>query len=228
MEKNIPKVSGPNNQYSYFVGPNPSTTINPKSKCPKIDCSVFIGPFSSIIGDVTIDKNVFIACNAAIRADEGTPFYIGSNTNIQDGVILHGLEKQYIDVNNKKYSIYVGNNVSCAHGCVVHGPCFVGDYTFVGVKAVIFNAYISEHCFVGTGAIVSNGVIIDSHKFVPPGAIIDTQEKADSLGPVPTSVEEFTKEVLAVNREFPYSYSLLFGNTRCSCGLCCNSKTLSW
>ena len=216
------KPVGPSNTYNYFVGPNPCTTFVETSAFPKIDSSVFIGPFSSVIGDVTISSNVFIACNVAIRADEGTPFYIGEDSNLQDGVILHGLAHKYVSIKHKKYSIYIGNRVSCAHGCVVHGPCYVGNNTFVGVNSVIFNASVARDCFIGTGAIVTNGVVIKSNKFVPPGAIIDTQKKADALGPVPTSSEEFTKEVLSINTEFPCSYSLLFGNTKCSCGLCCD------
>lgn len=226
MENNIPNLSGPYNQYAYFVGPNPSTSINPCSVCPKIDSSTFIGPFSSIIGDVTILKNVFIACSVVIRADEGTPFYIGNNTNLQDGVILHGLEKEYVRVNDERYSIYIGNNVSCAHNCMVHGPCFIGDNVFIGFKSIVFNACVSSNCYIGIGAVVTNGVVIARGRFVPSGAVIDTQEKADSLYPVPRDDAEFAKAVIAVNTEFPSAYNLLFGDTRCSCGLCCRSNCL--
>ncbi|MGL5717530.1 MAG: hypothetical protein ACRCXT_07660 [Paraclostridium sp.] len=221
MFKCIQPVSGPYNQYSYFIGANPKTKNLPTSKVPLIDYSTFIGPFSSVIGDVTIDKNVFLACNVVVRADEGTPFYVGMNTNLQDGVIVHGLDKKYVTVNGKKYSVYIGNNVSCAHNSIVHGPCLIGDNTFVGVSATVFNAIIKDNCFVGTGAIVTNGVTIESNKFVPVGAVIDTQEKADALGKVPSSAEELAKDVLAINKEFPTAYSLMFGEVRCSCGLCC-------
>lgn len=225
MKKCFYKPIGPKNEYAYFIGPNPCTSVLHKSLSPTIDSTVFIGPFSSIIGDVTINANVFIACNASIRADEGSPFYIGSDTNIQDGVILHGLKDKYVTVNNKNYSIYIGNKVSCAHSSIVHGPCFVGNETFIGVNAVIFNAYIENNCFIGTGAIVSNGVRVAANKFIPPGAIIDTQEKADTLGLVPQSSEEFAKAIINYNVQFPYSYSLLFGDVRCSCGLCCNRNS---
>ncbi len=212
MIKSVPNPLGPSNQYTYFVGPNPCTSSVHESISPNIDPSVFIGPFSSIIGDVTLNANVFIACNVALRADEGTPFYVGSNTNIQDGVVFHGLSDKYVMVKNKKYSIYVGNNVSCAHGSVIHGPCYIGDDTFIGFKAVIFNAFIKNNCFIGTGAIVTNDVVIDSGRFVPPGAVIDTQDKANSLDTIPNTVQEFSKEVINVNTEFSSSYPLLFGN----------------
>ncbi|MED0773200.1 hypothetical protein P4T16_14285 [Bacillus siamensis] len=54
-----------------------------------------------------IKDNVYVGPNAAVRADEGTPFYIGSNTNLQDGVILHGLLKQFVSVKDRAYSISV-------------------------------------------------------------------------------------------------------------------------
>ncbi|KRE59911.1 hypothetical protein [Paenibacillus sp. Soil750] len=75
--------------------------------------------YSSVVGDVTLSKNVYIAPNATLRADEGTPFYIGENTNIQDGVVLHGLAHEYILVDSKKYSIYLANSVSIAHGALI-------------------------------------------------------------------------------------------------------------
>ena len=214
MIKSVPNPLGPSNQYTYFIGSNPCTSSVCESIYPNIDPSVFIGPFSSIIGDVTLSDNVFIACNVTLRADEGTPFYVGSNTNIQDGVVFHGLAKEYVVVKNKKYSIYVGNNVSCAHSAIIHGPCFIGDDAFIGFKAVIFNASIENNCLIGTGAIVTNGVIINSGSFVPPGAIIDTQDKANALHPLTQASQEFTKEVIEVNTEFSSSYSLLFRDSR--------------
>ncbi|NFH66009.1 hypothetical protein FDC45_10050 [Clostridium botulinum] len=51
--------------------------------------TVFIGPFSNIIGYVKICNEVFIGCNATLRADESIPFYIGYKSNTEDGVILH-------------------------------------------------------------------------------------------------------------------------------------------
>ena len=214
MIKSVPNPLGPSNQYTYFIGPNPCTSSVQESISPNINPSVFIGPFSSIIGDVTLSANVFIACNVTLRADEGTPFYVGSNTNIQDGVVFHGLAKKYVMVKNKKYSIYVGNNVSCAHNAVIHGPCFIGDDTFIGFKAVIFNAIIKNNCLIGTGAIVTNGVVINSGSLVPPGAIIDTQDKANALDSITEANQEFTKEVIDVNTEFSSSYTLFFGNSR--------------
>ncbi|MEO1693592.1 MAG: carbon dioxide-concentrating mechanism protein CcmM, partial [Cyanobacteria bacterium J06631_6] len=51
---------------------------------PQIHETAFVHSFSHIIGDVEISSNVIIAPGSSVRADEGTPFFIGENTNIQD------------------------------------------------------------------------------------------------------------------------------------------------
>jgi len=216
---------GPTNAYSYFISSNPPTSFNHISIYPTIDKTAFIGPFSSIIGDVRINKDVFIGCNVTCRADEGTPFHIGSKSNIQDGVILHGLKNMKLTVNGKLYSIYIGNEVSIAHGALIHGPCIVENNTFVGFNAIIFNSIVCYGSYIDLGAIVTNGVRIPANSYVPVGAVIDTQKKADALKKVSEDNKNFAKNVVKTNIELSEAYSLKFGDTMCSCGVCCNSKS---
>lgn len=71
---------------------------------------------SQILGNVIINDNVHIV-NAVLRADEGTPFYIGANSNIQDFAVLHGyttqkdnepIDSNLITVKDKgNFSIYI-------------------------------------------------------------------------------------------------------------------------
>ncbi|MGG4267110.1 carbonate dehydratase [Peribacillus simplex] len=201
-----------------FISPNPVTSFNPVQRFPKIDKTAFVSQFSSVIGDVTIRNNVYVAPNVSIRADEGTPFYIGSNTNIQDGVILHGLLNKKVSSGKERYSIFIGDEVTIAHGALVHGPCYIADEVFVGFKAIVYNAIVGRGSFISYNAVVTNGVRIPPGRFVPPGANIDSQKKADALSPVPKDDKEFAHEVQRVNQEFPASYHLLFGKNRCSCG----------
>ncbi len=216
-------TSNSSNDHSHcfepFISPNPITSFNPIQRFPQIDKTAFVSQFSSVIGDVSIRNNVYVAPNVSIRADEGTPFYIGSHTNIQDGVILHGLLNRKISVGSKRYSIFIGNEVSIAHGALVHGPCFIGDKVFVGFNAIVYNAIIGRGSFISYNAVITNGVRIPPNRFVPPGANIDSQVKANQLSPVPEDSKEFAREVQRVNQEFPASYHLLFGKNRCSCGM---------
>ncbi|GLX70365.1 carbonate dehydratase [Paenibacillus glycanilyticus] len=218
--------SGPFNAFTRFIGPNPVTSVNPVQRFPRIDPSAFLSPFTCVIGDVYISDNVFVAPSATLRADEGTPFFIGSNTNIQDGVILHGLANQTIQAGHIPCSIYIGNRVSIAHGAIVHGPCLIEDDVFVSFKAIVFNAYVGRGCYISMDAIVTNGVRVAPNRFVPPGAHIDTQEKADSLGAVPKDSVDFAEQVIRVNKEFPPSYHAMFGSHRCSCGISYNHANL--
>lgn len=92
---------------------------------------------------------------------------------------------------------------------------------FIGFNAIVYQAWVGEGSFISTGATVTNGVKLKANSFVPPNAAIDSQEKADSLSPIPTNQADFVKEVQRVNTEFPPAYSLSFGKNRCSCGLAC-------
>lgn len=205
-----------------FISPNPITSSNPTPNYPVIDKTAILSPFSSVIGDVVIKENIYIAPNVSIRADEGTPFLIESNTNLQDGVILHGLKNRHVTFNGNRYSIFIGNEVTIAHGALIHGPCYIGNNVFVGFHSIVYNAIVEHGVFISYNAVVTNGVKIAANRFVPPGAHIDTQEKADALSIVPKDSKEFAKEVQRVNQEFPASYHLLFGEQRCSCGVSYN------
>lgn len=202
-----------------FIAPNPSTSFNPIRIYPHIHPTAFIGPFATVIGDVTIGKNVFVAPNAVLRADEGTPFFIGRNSNIQDHVVFHGLLNEQVVVNNREYSIYVGRGVTCAHGCIIHGPCAIEDGAFIGFHSIVFNAAVGRSAFISSNAVVTGGVRIAPGRFVPIGALIDTQAKADGLGFVPQAQREFSEQVKSVNVEFSEAYSSAFGSGHCSCGL---------
>ncbi len=221
--ENHHKTKNTFNINAHFIAPNPTTSFNPKSVYPMIDSTAYIGPFSTIIGNVTIKKNVFISPNVSIRADEGFPIFIDSNTNIQDGVILHGLEHGRVENHDKEYSIYIGKHVSCAHGCLIHGPCKINDYVFVGFHATVLDAIIGEGCYVSINALITGNITVPPNRFIPVGAVIDTQEKADSLRLVSKSEIEFMREVQYVNNQFPEAYSRLFGSTKNSCSLTCDT-----
>lgn len=210
------------NSNLHFIERNPTTSFNPRSVYPKISRTAYVGPFSTVIGDVTIKNNVFIAPNVSIRADEGFPIYVDSHTNLQDGVILHGLVHGRVEGNTQPVSIYIGKGVSCAHGCIIHGPCGIGNSVFVGFKAVILDAIVGDGCFISINALITGGVRIPPGRFVPAGAIIDTQEKADNLRPVTPEEIKFAQGVQIVNNQLPRAYSKLYGKTKDSCKLYCS------
>jgi SulP family sulfate permease len=172
---------------------------------PTIAQTAYVHPQASVIGHVVLGDNVHIAAGSSVRADEGTPFFIGDNSNIQDGVVLHALKEKHVVVGQEKWAIYVGRNVSMAHDALVHGPCYVGDDTFIGFKAVVHDAVVGRGCFIGIGAVVV-GVTVPSERFVPHGHIVDRQDKVDALPLVSQAQHHFNEDVVDVNRGLAAAY----------------------
>jgi carbon dioxide concentrating mechanism protein CcmM len=207
---------------------NIQTDFNPNATYPKISKFAYIDPFGLVIGHCEIGKIVLVAPFAACRGDEGFPIHVGDYSNMQDGVILHSLEaiSHGKSLDDRRYSaegsllkandtgfkngfaIYVGDKVSLAHGVQVHGPAYIGNDTFVGMKSLIFNAKIGNRVAVGVSSTITDGVTIPDNKFVPPGTIITTQAQADALpSRIGSPYEAINNAVLHVNQELAKGYN---------------------
>ncbi len=172
---------------------------------PLASSSAYVHPAATVIGRVVLGDHVHIAADTSVRADEGSPFYIGPNTNVQDGVVMHALKDKRVMVAGEPWAIFVGRNVSIAHDALVHGPCYIGDDTFVGFKAVVHDAVVGSHCFIGIGAVVV-GVEIPDGRFVPHGRIVDSADAVDALPLVTDVHKEFNEDVVEVNRGLAVAY----------------------
>ncbi|HLO49167.1 MAG TPA: ribulose bisphosphate carboxylase small subunit [Kamptonema sp.] len=183
---------------------------------PKIHETAYVHSFSNIIGDVQIGANVMIAPGTSIRADEGTPFLIGDGTNIQDGVVIHGLEQGRVEGDDgKSYSVWIGKNSSMAHMALIHGPAYVGDDCFIGFRSTVFNARVGNGCIIMMHALIQD-VEIPEGKYVPSGAIITNQQQADRLPDVHDADLHFARHVVGINNELRAGY-------RCADNIACIS-----
>jgi SulP family sulfate permease len=167
--------------------------------------SAYVHGQANVIGRVVLGDHVHIAAGASVRADEGAPFFIGGSSNVQDGVVIHALKDRHVLVHGERWAVYVGSNVSMAHDALVHGPCFIGDDTFIGFKAVVHDAIVGARCFLGINAVVV-GVEVPEGRHVPPGAIIDTQDKANALALAGPEQRHFNEDVVEVNRGLAVAY----------------------
>ncbi len=172
---------------------------------PVVPATAFIHEQATVIGRVVMGDHVHVAAGSSVRADEGAPFFLGPNTNVQDGVVIHALQQKWVRVGNEDWAVYVGRNVSMAHDALVHGPCYVGDDTFIGFKAVVHDSIVGSHCFIGIGAIVV-GVEIPDGRFVPHGMIVSTQDAADALPLAGEAQHHFNEDVVDVNRGLAVAY----------------------
>ncbi len=173
---------------------------------PNIHHTAYVHAFSNIIGDVRIGENVMIAPGISIRADEGNPFWIGANTNIQDGVVVHGLEQgRVVGDDGTDYSVWIGKNTSITHMALIHGPAYVGDDCFIGFRSTVFNAKVGDGCIVMMHALIQD-VEIAPGKYVPSGAIITNQQQADRLSEVQPDDRKFASHIISINDSLRSGY----------------------
>jgi len=167
---------------------------------------------SQLVGNVIVEENVHIV-NAVIRADEGTPFYIGKGSNIQDFAVLHGyttqendnpINKSLIKIDAKGYySIYISENVSISHGVLVHGPSHIKENTFIGFKVTIDGANIGSNVEIGAHSYIKN-VNIPDNIAIAPNAVITQNTDIDKYI-VPTT--GLNKRIVEVNKEMAVAYN---------------------
>ena len=173
---------------------------------PKVDKTAYVHSFSRLIGDVRIGANVFVAPGSSIRADEGTPFFIGESSNIQDGVVIHGLEQgRVVGDDNQEYSVWIGKNTCITHMALIHGPAYIGDECFIGFRSTVFNAKVGNGCIIMMHALIQD-VEIPPGKYVPSGAVIVNQQQAERLPNVIDSDRDFANHVVEINEALLAGY----------------------
>ena len=174
---------------------------NPNGDYPDIDDTAYIDPSSVIIGKVKIGKNVFVGPAAVIRADEpNSSIIIGDNCNVQDRVVLHTLEDSFV---------LIGESTSLAHGCIIHGPCKIGNNCFIGFGSVVFNSEIGD-CAVIMHSAVVEGVNILSGKMVGSSRSISSMDDVTKLEQVDQKLKDFTQKVIKTNLDLVKRYRDLF------------------
>jgi len=173
---------------------------------PKIDESAYVHSFSIVLGDVKVGSGVLIAPGTSIRADEGTPFHIGNGTNVQDGVVIHGLEQgRFQGDDGQDYSVWIGKETCITHMALIHGPAYVGDNCFVGFRSTVFNAKLGDGCIVMMHALIQD-VEIPPGKYIPSGAVITNQQQADRLPDVTDADRHFASHVVEINEALRAGY----------------------
>lgn len=199
-----------------MIHANVATSFSAGGVQPEINPTACIHPQAAVIGNVHIGAEVMVAPFASLRGDEGQPIHIGDYANVQDGVVVHGLEtmqdgqlrsENTVTAEDRQWSVYIDTGVSLAHQCHVHGPAFIGAGTFVGMQALIFRARIGPGCILEPRCMVMC-VHIPPGRYVPAGMIIRDAAAADTLPPVTPEhpLATLNNAVVHVNRSFASGY----------------------
>jgi SulP family sulfate permease len=103
-------------------------------------------------------------------------------------------------VEGRPYAVYVGHGVCLTHHALIHGPCYIGDGSFVGLKATVHDAVVGNGCVIGLGAVVI-GVSLPTGRYVGHNVFVDTQEQSDALPEVALEWARLRAGVVEVNQE---------------------------
>ena len=108
------------------------------------------------MGDVTVGAESSVWYGAVMRGDMAA-IVIGSQTNLQDGTIVH------VD---EGIPCYVGSRVGVGHRVILHG-CTVEDECLIGMGSVLLNKV-----HIGAGSVVAAGAVLPEGMQVPPRSLI--------------------------------------------------------
>lgn len=123
-----------------------------EGKRPVIGSGVFIAPTAIIIGQVVIGDGSSTWFGAVLRGDEGQ-ISIGSDTNVQDNVVIH---------TTLKHPTTIGDRVTIGHGALLEA-CTVESGAIIGMGAVVLEqAKVGAEALVAAGRVVTPGTKISS------------------------------------------------------------------
>jgi carbonic anhydrase/acetyltransferase-like protein (isoleucine patch superfamily) len=118
--------------------------------------TAWIAPTAAVMGDVTLDAESSVWYNAVVRGDMA-PIVIGSQTNLQDGTIVH------VD---DEMPCHIGSRVGVGHRVILHG-CTVEDDCLIGMGAVLLN-----EVEIGSGSVIAAGAVLPEGMKVPPRSLV--------------------------------------------------------
>ena len=188
---------------------NASLRANPNGDLPQVDGSAYIDPSARLIGNVHVGANVYVGPYAVIRADEVDadgevkPVSIGAGSNVQDGVIIHALGGT---------EVKVGKQTSLAHGCVIHGPCIIGNNCFIGFKAVVYNSVLADGVFVDTSAVVQGVELKERSLVTPSTAILSEEDITKSVKTTGQKEKQFMQKIINANLTLAKGYFVSRGS----------------
>lgn len=121
---------------------------------PTIPLSCFLAPNATVVGDVVMGENGSIWFSAVVRGDVNK-IRMGEEVNVQDGACIH--------CTYEKSETIIGDRVSIGHNAIVHG-CTIESDVLIGMGAIVMDhAHVGTQTIVAAGAVVLEGMKLDSH-----------------------------------------------------------------
>jgi len=123
---------------------------------PLIHPTAFIASTAAVMGDVTLGEDASVWYGAVLRGDMA-PIVVGSQSNIQDGTVVH------VD---EGVACTIGRRVAVGHRVILHG-CTVEDDSLIAMGSILLNGVL-----IGSGSVVAAGAVVPEGMRVPAGSLV--------------------------------------------------------
>jgi carbonic anhydrase/acetyltransferase-like protein (isoleucine patch superfamily) len=130
---------------------NPADRLNIQ---PRTQTANWIAPNAVVVGDVSLGDRSSVWFGAVIRGDSEA-ISVGSDTNIQDQVVLHA---------DPGFPCRIGDRVTVGHGAYRCMAATVADDVMVGMPPT----YYLSGAAIGSGSIVAAGALVSEGKVSAP------------------------------------------------------------
>ena len=116
---------------------------------PNVAPDAWVAPNAAVIGNVILGARSSIWFGCVLRGDTNR-ITVGPGTNVQDGTIMH--------VNPPaEHACTIGADVTIGHAAIVHA-CTLYDRAFVGMGATVLDgAVIEQDGMLAAGAVLAPG-----------------------------------------------------------------------
>ena len=113
---------------------------------PVVHPKAFVHPGAYVMGEVRIDEGASVWPGSVLRGDNGA-VHLGARSSFQDGSVAHATD----GVSRTT----VGAECTIGHRVVLHG-CSVADHCLVGTGSVLLDGVeLGEWCFVGASTLLT-------------------------------------------------------------------------
>lgn len=124
---------------------------------PRIAADVYVDQSAQVIGNVEIGAESSVWMNVVVRGDVNH-IRIGCRSNVQDGTIVH--------VMRDMHPTAIGDEVTIGHAAIVHG-CTIRDRVLVGMGAILLNGVeIESDCIIAAGALLPERTHVPARSLV--------------------------------------------------------------
>ena len=139
------------------------TLIPFAGKTPLVHPDAFVAPGAQLIGDIEIGPEASIWYNCVLRGDMNR-IRIGALTNVQDGSVIH-VDPHRPGGPQDGYPCLIGADVLIGHMAMIHG-CTLHDRAFVGLGAIVMDG-----CVIEGDAMLAAGAMLTQGKRLPSGQL---------------------------------------------------------